>query len=134
MPTLQGNVISGVRSITTTRPDTGIYFQIKNAWNNQQEIYTLKTGSGEILTYSGTSCLGKDYKLDDTVYYPSYEGDKTIHTISKKQEKDTNNIWKVATIVTKSACTGTYRFQTTATDRWFVKEGTGLDLEKKIRE
>lgn len=29
---------------------------------------------------------------------------------------------------------GSYRFQTTATDRWFVPEGTGLELEREIRD
>jgi hypothetical protein len=29
---------------------------------------------------------------------------------------------------------GNYRFQTTATDRWFVPEGKGLDLEDKLRK
>ncbi len=135
IPEIQGRLISGVRAITTTRPTDGTYFQIKNGWSSaRQEIYTLETGSGEILTYTGTTCLGNDYKITDTVYYAAYtEGNKSIYSISKEQWKNINNIWE-ATILTKSACTGTYRFQTTATDRWFVKEWTGLDLEKKIRK
>ena len=73
VPAMQGSVISGVQSIGTTRPDTGIYFQIKNANSSQQEIYTLKTKSGTILTYNAMSCLGTTYKIGDSVYYPSYE-------------------------------------------------------------
>ncbi|MBC7503761.1 GDYXXLXY domain-containing protein [Candidatus Gracilibacteria bacterium] len=135
VPKMQGNMILGVQSLGTTRPDTGIYFQIKNGGGNQQEIYTVKTGSGDILTYSGRDCLGKDYKVGDTVYYPSYEeSGKVIYSISKKQESKIDTSWKSAKILTKSACTGTYRFQTTAADRWFVKEGTGLIIEKKIQE
>lgn len=80
-------------------------------------------GSGDILNYSGTNCLGKDYNVGDTVYYPSYEeSGKVIYSISKKQESKIDTPWKSAKILTKSACTGTYRFQTTAADRWFVKE------------
>lgn len=42
--------------------------------------------------------------------------------------------WNTGKILTVGKCTGTYRFQSIATDRWFVTEGAGTDLEKKIRE
>jgi uncharacterized membrane-anchored protein len=65
IPTITGTTVTGIEKITTTKPQSGIYFQIRNGWE------------------------------DDG---------------------------------------GNYRFQTTATDRWFVREWTGLDIEKQIRD
>lgn len=91
------------------------------------------SSSGTILRYDSRSCMGDDYQVGDSVYYPYYDPNPTIFTITK-DAKNTDSNWRKATIITKSACTDVYRFQTTATDRFFVKEGSGADLERQIRE
>jgi hypothetical protein len=55
----------------------------------------------------------------------------------ERYEKDSSEYykdWKKGKISSIGACTGNYRFQTTATDRWFVPEGKGYDLEDKLRK
>jgi hypothetical protein len=66
------------------------------------------------------NCADDNYKVGSIVYYPDYEKD-TINTISREKPTDTN-LWKTATILTKTDCTGSYRFRTVATDRFFVTE------------
>ncbi len=57
IPELDGKVITKIASITTTEPESGIYFQVKNGWMREStQIYTLDTGSGKIIELPSSYC------------------------------------------------------------------------------
>jgi uncharacterized membrane-anchored protein len=145
IPEMDGKNITKIKSITSVRPDAGIYFQMKNGWSTQSQKYTIESEEWKLLSYVTTYCDGL-WKVWDSIRYPSR--DTSINALSPsptddslleviKDENTTSEYyanWKKGKIQNVGECSGTYRFQTTATDRWFVREGTGLDLEAKIRK
>ncbi len=120
IPEIEGNKIVNIKDIVAEEPMSGIYFQILDGWQNQRISYTLKLESGETMTYTGMDCANDSYNVGTTVYYPYYEKG-TIATITTEIQENTD-LWKKATILSKTGCIGTYRFRTTATDRFFVQE------------
>jgi GDYXXLXY protein len=57
IPELDGKVITKVVSISTTEPESGIYFQVRNGWMREStQIYTLDTGSGKIIELPSSYC------------------------------------------------------------------------------
>ncbi len=136
---LDNKSVLSISQITRSRPESGIYFQVRDGSSNQKESYTLLTSSGKTLTYESNQCMGVWYRTWDAIKYVSWGDDDRVSSIAKPAKSDTESsydreYYRDATIKSKSACTGNYRFRTTATDRWFVPEWTGLELEKKIRE
>lgn len=58
IPIIDSTTITGIKQITTTRPESGIYFQIRNGWQgNALQKYNIATASGTQLGYTGSSCL-----------------------------------------------------------------------------
>lgn len=139
IPEIEGKNVTKIQQITTTKPESGIYFQIKNWFLNQTEDFTITNASGVTLMYHSTICA-PEFKVWDSIIYTSWDRNNsdTISQIMKQDPQLKTDLyyetWKTGKILTAEECTGTYRFQTTATDRWFVPEGEGIDLEKKIRE
>jgi uncharacterized membrane-anchored protein len=53
IPIIDSATITGIKQITTTRPESGIYFQIRNGWMQntiQQYTITNKSGTQETIT------------------------------------------------------------------------------------
>jgi uncharacterized membrane-anchored protein len=58
IPVITGKTVTGIREIAKMRPESGIYFQIRNGWmQDSTQQYTIKTKDGTVLGYSGSSCL-----------------------------------------------------------------------------
>ena len=120
--------VVSLSSISRVEPTSGLFFQVRNGSSNQKQAYTILTASGKTLPYEASDCM--DYQIGQQISYYSWDKDNTISNIYE----DVSEEGKLGKIVTKWACSGTYRFQTTATDRFFVREKTGLALEEAIRE
>ncbi len=137
IPEIEGKNVTKILQITNTKPESGIYFQIQNWWmQSSTQKYTMTSSSGSKIEIMSTFCQN-EWKPGDKVLYISGDANE-VQSIRVLSKEDTENSirqwWKVATLISKWECIGTYRFQTTATDRWFLPEGEGIDLEKKIRE
>jgi GDYXXLXY protein len=53
IPIITGTNVTGIEKITTTQPESGIYFQIRNGWEgNTLQNFTIKTISGKELKYT----------------------------------------------------------------------------------
>jgi hypothetical protein len=100
------------------------------------QTYTLDTGSGKIIELPSSYCQ-TEWKPGDEILYLS-GSTKEVQSIRALTAEDKKNSleqwWLVGKLISKWPCSGTYQFQTTATDRWFVREWSGTDVEKKIRE
>lgn len=57
IPELDGKVITKISSISTTEPESGIYFQVRNGWMREStQTYTLDTGSGNTIEFPSSYC------------------------------------------------------------------------------
>jgi uncharacterized membrane-anchored protein len=134
IPIIDSTTITGIKQITTTRPEYGIYFQIRNGWmQNTTQKYTIRNKSGKQETITGELCQ-KEWKIGDEVLYMSGQVQSIREITPEERDNSTWQWWLVGTLISQSTCSGNYRFQTTATDRWFVREWTGHDIEKQIRD
>lgn len=121
IPIITGTTITGIEKITTTKPKSGIYFQIRNGWQiDTMQTYTIKTASGKELGYTGSSCLDMEPIGAKILYVLTI--DDTVGDVRLIRPDWDNLGYSTGTLISQSTCIGSYRFQTTATDRWFVRE------------
>ena len=135
VPKIEWARIVGVESISEREPTADIYFQVKNASTNSARDIVLSSSTGE-LAYRDMSCgygPTESYTVGEEVYYEKYENNP-VSSISKILSKNDIREDKKARIKSMSTCSGTINVTVSDTDRWFVPDGTGLALEKKIRE
>lgn len=59
IPEIEGKSVTRIQQITTTKPESGIFFQIQNGFSNQTEEFTLESASGKVLSYHSTMCIAE---------------------------------------------------------------------------
>ncbi len=134
-PEIDDDRVTGIQDLSREEPKEGVFFQISSISPTMTRDIILSVSTGE-LTYTDRSCgqtYGEQYGIGESITYEQY-GMSPVSSIYKGSDKSINQDGKIATIKSITPCVGTARIRTTATDRWFVPDGTGLDLEKRIRE
>ena len=85
--------------VSTTRPTSGIFFQVRGGSANQKESYTILTASGKTLAYESSQCMG--YQMGEQISYYSWDNDDTISNIYNKSEDISDSNKKLGKVVTK---------------------------------
>jgi uncharacterized membrane-anchored protein len=139
-PEIVGDRIVGVKSISREKPNKGLFLQISNASPRTSRDIIITTMSGTELIYRDRNC-NPIYTVWWVVNYETWKNNGNTEQISIYPVKlwSENIYWNTdkrlqATIQSIMPCEGSLNIRTAATDRWFVPDGTGLELEKKIRE
>ncbi len=137
IPIVEGKSVIWIDRIITTKPTSGTFFQIKGGFSNQLQKILIQNQLWETITYQSPGCYW-ELKVWDTVSYNNWNTSMTDTATSVVKKDSTSSTyysdWKTGSISSVWKCEGSYRFQTTSTDRWFVPEWEGHDLEDKIRK
>ncbi len=133
IPIMSGTTIAHIQSLSETKPESWLYFQVENAWTNMTQDIVLRTESGEKI-YKNTNCETSTYTSWVEVEYESWGSNNTISWISPIDSKTRQTTNKRGVIQSITPCTGMINFRTKETDRWFLEEWTWRDVENKIRE
>ena len=136
VPKIEWARIVGVESMSEREPTSKVFFQIKNASANSTREIILSTSTWELM-YRDTSCgytHTEKYLVWEEVYYEKYENNPVSYIYKIANNNSSSQPQKKALIKSLSSCIGTLGLTVSDIDRWFVPDGRGLDLEKKIRE
>jgi uncharacterized membrane-anchored protein len=133
VPTMSGTTITNIQELSEKKPSEWLYFQVESAWTNMNQDIIILTENGEKV-YKNTNCESTQYSSWVQVEYESWGRNDTISWISPIKTRIDKEEYKQGTIKSVGPCTWSISFRTNQTDRWFVKEGTGKNLEDKIRE
>jgi uncharacterized membrane-anchored protein len=136
VPAFSGGTISGIARFSVDVPTDPMYIQVQRIWaDSGRNIYVRGTDSKQYV-YNDRNCT-YDYVQDKKVNWYDYGGAESTNTsisyLNDNYSTEDNPNYRNGTLVRADVCTGNFRFTTTATDRYFVPEDTGLALEDKLR-